>query len=88
MSGWAPLADVTVFHTGDSAYVAICWTEGRVDAVQVYGPFRTKSLAEKFGKEFFPRRYRIGGVMSETAHLQQLAQRARQALDDEEMNEH
>lgn len=45
-----------------SGYVALCWIESRPDMLMAYGPFRNQTEARKFGRENYPRRYKVAGI--------------------------
>lgn len=47
---------------GGVGYVALCWTAKRPDMLQAYGPFKNKTEAMAFGRENYPRRYKVAGV--------------------------
>lgn len=76
MSGWAPLRRMTIFHTGDSEWIALCWRSERENAAQAYGPFRNQTEATKWARETHPRCYVVGRVSTpgEFARVTQLSQ--------------
>jgi hypothetical protein len=67
-----PMVQIMASYYGDASgrrqipveprWIVLAWLADRPTHLQTWGPFLTKTLAREFGKEYFPRRYRVSGL--------------------------
>lgn len=46
----------------EQAWLVLAWNKERPDSINVWGPFRTRTIATAFGRRHFPRRYHVSGM--------------------------